>query len=274
MRKDGLADDDARHRVGHEPAGAIAGRDRDLALIGRHEQDDTVVLPLLAQSPGAAEAIAVILDRIALEALDGRHRERAMRLRVERVRLDLRSSSCAGRQDVGLIDDGRSIVGGKGLCRRRRRDEQDTLQATPSSFPRRRESRFSHRDGSGTPASAGATKNVVTSASTGRVEVHGRRSLRRGCRLERHLGLRSVEDLGADRGREGADQRIILTHRLVIIATRRVDAVLRTFELVLQREEIRVGLEVRIGLRRMPGAADRAAKLLGRSGTPGPSPGR
>src|SRR5690349_7633072 len=102
-------------------------------------------------------------------------------------------------------------------------------------------------EGSGTPAFAGVTAIVVTSAST-RVEVDRGRVLRGGGRLERNLGLGAVEDLGADCGGEGADQRIILPHRLVVIAARHLDAVLGAFELVLQGEEVLIGLEVRIGL--------------------------
>ena len=83
--------------------------------------------------------------------------------------------------------------------------------------------------------------------STGSVEVDAGRFLRRRRRFERHLGLGAVEDLGADGVREGADPGVIALHRLVIVAARSDDAVFGAFELVLKREEILVGLEVRIG---------------------------
>src|SRR4029079_11369738 len=102
--------------------------------------------------------------------------------------------------------------------------------------------------GSGTPAFAGATTGDVTSASAGvGVEIDARRLLRGRGRLERHLGLGTVEHLGADRRRERADQRIIPLNRLIIVAARRVDAVLRPLQLVLQGEEVLVRFEVGIG---------------------------
>ena len=48
VRQDRLADDHARHRVGQEAAGAIAGRDPDLPLVGRDEQEHAVVLAFAA----------------------------------------------------------------------------------------------------------------------------------------------------------------------------------------------------------------------------------
>ena len=53
MRQDRLADDDARHGVGHVSAGAIAGRDPDLALVGRDQQQDAVVVLFLRPSSHA-----------------------------------------------------------------------------------------------------------------------------------------------------------------------------------------------------------------------------
>src|SRR5213075_1729564 len=72
---DAFADDDARHRVGQEDARAISGLDPDLVLLGRNQQDDTVVLLLATDPPLAAEPIAIILDRPPLEAVDGRDHE-------------------------------------------------------------------------------------------------------------------------------------------------------------------------------------------------------
>src|SRR3954471_15953891 len=94
-------------------------------------------------------------------------------------------------------------------------------------------------------ASSSAARRCFTSA---RVEVHVRRGLRPGRGLERDFRLGAVEDLRADRRREGADERVILLHRRVVIAARGVDPVLRALKLVLEREEVGIGLEVRIGL--------------------------
>ena len=74
--------------------------------------------------------------------------------------------------------------------------------------------------------------------TSARVEVDARRLLRAGRRLERDLGLGAVEHLRADRVGEGADAGVIGLHRLVIVAARRIDAVLGALELVLQRQEV------------------------------------
>src|SRR5690242_11845604 len=107
-------------------------------------------------------------------------------------------------------------------------------------------------------ASSSAARKCFS--STGRVEADRRRALRTGRRLERHLRLGAVEDFRADRRREGADQRIILLHRVVVIAARRVDAVLRALELVLKRQEVLVRLQVRIVLLKALQRDDRAAE--------------
>src|SRR5437868_2001495 len=97
-------------------------------------------------------------------------------------------------------------------------------------------------EGSGTPAFAEGTRTVVT-ASAAVAEIDRRRSLRSRGSLERHLGFGAVEDLRADRVGEGADARVIGAHRLIIVATRGIDTVLRALELVLERKEVLIGLE-------------------------------
>src|SRR5205809_1213750 len=100
-------------------------------------------------------------------------------------------------------------------------------------------------DASARNASVSAARNCLTSA---RVEIDGRRLLggRRG--RERDLGLGAVEDLGADRVREGPDAGVVGLDRRIVVAARGVDTVLRAFQLVLKRQEVRVRLEVGIGL--------------------------
>src|SRR6185437_16866094 len=78
-------------------------------------------------------------------------------------------------------------------------------------------------------------------------EVDSRRSLRGGRSFERHLRLCAIEHFRADRRREGPDQGVILLNRVIIIAARCVDPVLRALELVLKRKEVLVRLQVRIG---------------------------
>src|SRR5438270_12756110 len=98
-------------------------------------------------------------------------------------------------------------------------------------------------------ASANSASNKAARAcfTSARVEVDRRRILRRSRGRERNLGLGAVEHLGADRRREGADQRVILLDGGVVIAARRLDPVLGPFELVLKREEVLVRLQVGIG---------------------------
>ena len=103
-------------------------------------------------------------------------------------------------------------------------------------------------------ASSRAARKCFTSA---RVEIHRRRLLRRCRGFERDLWLGAVEDLGADRGREGPDQRVILAHVLIVVAARDLDAVLGPFELVLKRQEVLVRLEVGISLLKPLQTADR-----------------
>ena len=58
------------HRVGQEDARAIAGFDPHLPFVGRNQQDDAVILLLVADPPLAAQTVAIILDRPPFEALD------------------------------------------------------------------------------------------------------------------------------------------------------------------------------------------------------------
>ena len=70
LGQDGVLDDEARHGVGHHRLQPAADLDAHLALVGRHDQQDAVVLALLADAPFAPEPVAVVLDRVAFERLD------------------------------------------------------------------------------------------------------------------------------------------------------------------------------------------------------------
>ena len=149
-RQDAFADDDARHRVGQEDARAIAGLDPHLALVGRDQQDDAVVLLLVADPPGAAEPIAIILDRPPLEAVDRRDDELPARRRLERFGLRTDVDDLRGRQQVRLVDDPAGELGkGLGVGRRWRR------QAPPATG----------RRGSGSPQPAVLKSTVGASCA-------------------------------------------------------------------------------------------------------------
>ena len=103
--QDGVADDYARHRVGQEHAGAVAGLYAHLLLIGRDEQDHPVILTLAADPPLAPEPIAIILDRPAFEAVDGRDHQLTAGLHLERSEPRFQLRTLLGAQQSGLIDD-------------------------------------------------------------------------------------------------------------------------------------------------------------------------
>ena len=65
-----LFDDDLRLRIGQNTFKAVADFDADLVFRRRDDDQRAVVLALLADAPGAAELIAVVLDRIALQRFE------------------------------------------------------------------------------------------------------------------------------------------------------------------------------------------------------------
>ena len=67
LRQDRVLDDELRHGVGHDRLEPAADLDAHLALVRRDDEQDAVVLALLADAPLAAELIAVVLDRVALQ---------------------------------------------------------------------------------------------------------------------------------------------------------------------------------------------------------------
>src|SRR5262249_16687466 len=68
-RQDRILDDQLADRVGERAFQAIADLDADLAIIRRDNQQDAAVLLLLPDAPVAAELIAIVLDRGALQRL-------------------------------------------------------------------------------------------------------------------------------------------------------------------------------------------------------------
>ena len=79
--------------------------DAHLALVGRHDEQDAVVLALLADAPFAAEPVAEVLDRVALQRLDRDDGELIGRLLLERGELGLDRRVVVGAQQAGLVGD-------------------------------------------------------------------------------------------------------------------------------------------------------------------------
>jgi hypothetical protein len=59
--------DRIRDGVGQRAFEAVAHLDADLALVGRDDEQDAVVLFGLSDSPVAAQLVAEIFDRVALQ---------------------------------------------------------------------------------------------------------------------------------------------------------------------------------------------------------------
>ncbi len=103
-RQDRIVDDETRHQVGQRAFEAVADLDADLALVRRHDQQHAVVLVLLSDLPVAAELIAVILDRGALQRFQRDHHHLVGRLGFKVGEL-LRQCRPGGRiEDIGLVD--------------------------------------------------------------------------------------------------------------------------------------------------------------------------
>ena len=121
--QDRVADDLAGQRVGQDAFHAVADLDPDLVLGRRDEKDDAVIGALLADMPGAAEADAIFLDVVALEARDGGDDELAMRRRLERRQLLGQLGLLRRLQQIGGVDHPAGQRR-KGLRQRRRGEEE------------------------------------------------------------------------------------------------------------------------------------------------------
>ncbi len=103
-RQDHCIDDDRGLRIGQPPLKAIADLDAYLALVFGNQQQRTVVLALLADPPGAAQLVAVIFDRQALQIGDRDHHQlltAGLLMGLEHT-ADLRLP--VGIKQAGLID--------------------------------------------------------------------------------------------------------------------------------------------------------------------------
>ena len=158
----------------------------------------------------------------------------------------MRSTTCAGRQQARLVDHpagelGEGLRGGGRGEQQQQASSQHHRHSRESGNPalarRQRDPRLRGGDGVRSLLRlAGVLKSTLGA------------SWAPGRRLERHLGLGAVEDLGADRVGEGADAGVIALHRLIIVAAGDQDRIFGALDLALQRQEILVGLELRIGL--------------------------
>src|SRR5262249_49506236 len=105
-----------------------------------------------------------------------------------------------------------------------------------------------------------SSRKALTSSSPS--ELHLRRTLRLFRDGEGlHRLIPSVERRSPDQARERAQLRIVLPHRLDVVAARHRDAVLGALELRLQRQKILVRLQLRIALRYRQQPAERAGEL-------------
>src|SRR6516162_6911691 len=82
-----------------------------------------------------------------------------------------------------------------------------------------------------------------------------------GDRKRLHGLVAPVERRGPDHAEERAQLRIVLPHRFDVVAPRDGDAVLRAFELRLQREEVLVRFQIGIALRHREQPPERAGEL-------------
>jgi hypothetical protein len=88
---------------------------------------------LAADAPGAAEAIAVVLDLIALQAFDGDHDQLIAGVGLQLLPAWRRGRLGGGLQQMGLIDDaaGQAREGRIGLGERRNGGRQPEGQQQP-----------------------------------------------------------------------------------------------------------------------------------------------
>src|SRR6516162_2389589 len=82
-----------------------------------------------------------------------------------------------------------------------------------------------------------------------------------GDRKRLHGLVAPVERRGPDHAGERAQLRVVLPHRVDVIAPGDGDAVLRAFELRLQRQEVLVRFEIGIALRHREQPSERAGEL-------------
>ncbi len=120
--------DDAGQGVGQLRLQPIADLDAHLVLAGRDDEQDAVVLTLVAYAPGPAELIAVVLDLPPLERRQGDNDELVAVLLLQRLQLGGQIGLNLGRQHVGVVHH----PSGQGRKTRRRRQGGAEAEHHPS----------------------------------------------------------------------------------------------------------------------------------------------
>jgi hypothetical protein len=116
LRQDDGLDDDAGQGVGQDRLQAVADLDAHLAFGRSHDQQGAGVGPLLANAPGAAQLVAIVLDLVALQAGRRGHDQLAAGGLFQAFQLGRQLGLDLRRQDVGGVDDpaGQGGEGGGG----------------------------------------------------------------------------------------------------------------------------------------------------------------
>ena len=97
-----LAMIDGRQRVGQRAFEPVADFDADAMFVGRDEQQDAVVLGLLAELPGPEELVGIGLDLFALQRRDRCDDELDAGFLLEIGELGLDRGGRRGRDDMRL----------------------------------------------------------------------------------------------------------------------------------------------------------------------------
>ena len=113
-------------QIGERAFEPVADLDAHLAFVRRHDQQHAVVLVLLADLPLAAELIAVILDRGALQRFERHHDKLVGRFGFEVGELLRQRRALRRVEDIGLVDD---AAGQRGE-RERQRGDRDASTAS------------------------------------------------------------------------------------------------------------------------------------------------
>ncbi len=213
-RRDFIVDNPPGEQIGQPPLQSVADLDADLPLVAGDEQQGAVVLPLLADSPGFRHLQGIAFHRLPLQGRDGQHDDLGRIALLETAEELLQFLLRRRGEDVGAVVD---VTARRGDLQRRRgqRQQQKTKKAG----------------------------RCGTSAS---VKLDLRCLLGSGLRLEWLFAFQVQQEIVRQVVGKGADGGIEDLHRLIIALAGDVDAVFRSFQLMLQIEKILVGFQVGI----------------------------
>ena len=231
-RRYDLINDATGKEIGQHPFQPPAHLDADLAVALADQEQDPVVLALLADLPGLHRADAEIFQRVAFQGGDGQHRDLGgvgLLKGQERLfqPLTLSRRDHPGQiGDISLVLRNLQRLGWCGSNNKKKAEAEKTEEPLRHASPM-----------------CGMPPKVR----------HGLELYRRGLgralfRLE-SLAARQLEhELVGQVVGEGADGGVEDPHCLVVPNPGHVDPVFRAFELVLEIEEVLIGLEVGIAL--------------------------